>query len=60
MAIASFNLHEQFFAARFGITRQGNAPAFSGCVAFGIERWALALASRHGTSEALKRIEACL
>lgn len=59
MPVASFNLHEQFFTQRFNIALAGGAPAFSGCVAFGLERWAMALVARHGPEEALKRVEAC-
>lgn len=57
--VASFNLHEQFFSQRFNITVAGGEPAFSGCIAFGLERWAMALVARHGPEEALKRVEAC-
>lgn len=57
--VASFNLHEQFFTQRFNIALPGGKPAFSGCVAFGLERWAMALVARHGPEVALKRVEAC-
>jgi seryl-tRNA synthetase len=42
LAVASFNLHESFFAGRFDIRMADESPAASGCAAFGIERWALA------------------
>jgi hypothetical protein len=56
MAIASFNNHETFFGEAFSISlaRYGHptsdraTPAWSGCVAFGIERWLLALLVEHG------------
>ena len=48
-AIASLNCHQRFFADRFEIRRDGEV-AFSGCVAFGLERWLLALRQRYGTS----------
>jgi seryl-tRNA synthetase len=48
MAIASFNNHEQFFGESFGISLAGGKPAASACVAFGIERWLLALLAARG------------
>jgi len=42
LAVASFNLHESFFASRFDIAMADGSPAASGCAAFGIERWSLA------------------
>jgi seryl-tRNA synthetase len=51
LAIASVNLHEDHFGAAFDIWR-GDAPAVSGCVAFGIERWLYALTRRHGADPA--------
>lgn len=47
LAIASFNNHEQFFGESFGISLAGGEPAASACVAFGIERWLLALLATH-------------
>ena len=38
LAIGSINFHRNYFGEAFGITREGK-EAFSGCVAFGIERW---------------------
>jgi len=43
LAAASFNLHESFFARRFDIHLSDGALAASGCAAFGIERWTLAV-----------------
>jgi seryl-tRNA synthetase len=43
LAVASFNLHETHFTDRFEIALTGGATAHTGCVAFGIERWALAV-----------------
>jgi seryl-tRNA synthetase len=57
VAIASFNLHEQFFGKRFGIALRNGEPAFSGCAAFGLERWTMALLARYPVGEALKRVE---
>ena len=42
MAIASFNLHETHFTRRFDIALANGGVAHTGCVAFGLERWALA------------------
>ena len=47
VAIASANHHHDHFGAAFAITRDGR-PAHSGCVAFGVERWLLALSRRYG------------
>ena len=43
IAVASFNYHEDYFGRAFGITLPDGSPAHSGCVAFGLERWELAL-----------------
>jgi len=48
-AVASFNHHLDFFGRRFDIRLDSGAPAHSGCVAFGLERWVLAFLSQHGT-----------
>jgi seryl-tRNA synthetase len=45
LAIASFNLHQDFFGSRLDIT-VGGTPAWSACAAWGIERWRLALEGR--------------
>jgi seryl-tRNA synthetase len=47
LPLASFNLHQDFFGARLGLSVSGN-PAWSGCSAWGIERWRLALDERWG------------
>ena len=43
MAIASFNNHERFFGEAFNISLDTGETAASGCVAFGLERWLLAV-----------------
>jgi len=48
IAVASFNHHHDFFGTRFGIRLADDAPAHTGCVAFGLERWVLALFAQHG------------
>ena len=47
IAAASFNHHHDFFGTRFGIRLADGRPAHSGCVAFGLERWALALLAQY-------------
>jgi seryl-tRNA synthetase len=47
LPIASFNLHQDFFGSRLAISIAG-VPAWSGCAAWGIERWRLALEERWG------------
>lgn len=42
VAAASFNLHDQYFGERFDIRLRDGSPAFTACVAFGLERWLLA------------------
>ena len=43
LAIASLNFHRNFFGERCKISTAGGKPAFTGCVAFGLERWLHAL-----------------
>ena len=50
IAAASFNHHHDFFGTRFHIRLPDGAPAHSGCVAFGLERWVLALFAQHGVA----------
>lgn len=49
LAIASINLHQDHFGATFAIERDTRA-AYTGCVAFGIERWLYAVLLQHGIS----------
>ncbi|WP_328451085.1 hypothetical protein OG780_23135 [Streptomyces sp. NBC_00386] len=46
-AIASVNRHRNFFGERLGI-RFADESAYSGCLAFGVERWVHALLQVHG------------
>jgi seryl-tRNA synthetase len=48
VAIASLNFHRNFFGERCAIRTPGGQPAFTGCVAFGLERWLHALSDRFG------------
>jgi seryl-tRNA synthetase len=50
LAIASINFHRNFFGERFGISDQDGLPAFSGCVAFGMERWLYSLTESFGSN----------
>ena len=52
LAIASFNDHELFFGEAFGISLRDGTPAWSGCVAFGVERWLLAILASRGLDPA--------
>lgn len=52
IAAASFNHHESFFGDAFRIRLPDGRPAASGCVAFGVERWLLAVLVAHGTAAA--------
>lgn len=50
-ALASINAHRSYFGERFDITI-GGRPAFSGCVAFGLERWLGTVLERWGADAA--------
>ncbi|MEN2976455.1 hypothetical protein P7L78_04010 (plasmid) [Tistrella bauzanensis] len=47
LAIASVNFHRNFFGERCDIHTKDGSHAFSGCVAFGLERWMHALLDMH-------------
>lgn len=47
LAIGSVNFHRDYFGEAFGIRREGR-DAYSGCVAFGVERWLRAILTRFG------------
>jgi len=49
LAIASTNFHRDYFGEAFAITRNGE-HAYSGCVAFGMERWLSAFIGAYGVS----------
>jgi seryl-tRNA synthetase len=50
LAIGSLNFHQAHFGEAFGITTP-EGPAFSGCAAFGLERWVAALFATHGDDD---------
>jgi seryl-tRNA synthetase len=47
LAIGSVNFHRNYFGEAFGITRNGH-DAFTGCIAFGLERWLFAFLTQFG------------
>lgn len=47
VAVSSVNSHRNFFGERWNIRVADGTPAFSGCVAFGLERWLHALTQRY-------------
>jgi hypothetical protein len=51
LAIGSINFHRNFFGETFGIEHAGE-PVFSGCIAFGLERWIRAVLDVHGPDAA--------
>ena len=56
LAIASLNFHRNFFGERCNIRLADGSHAFTGCVAFGLERWLHALLDRYqqDTEEVLR------
>ncbi len=53
LAISSVNTHRNYFGERCNITLSSGEPAFTSCVAFGLERWTAVLLDRHhGDAEA--------
>jgi seryl-tRNA synthetase len=48
LACMSFNCHRDHFGAAWSLRLEDDAPAHSACVAFGLERLALALIATHG------------
>ncbi|MBW8886557.1 MAG: hypothetical protein JF616_02265 [Fibrobacteres bacterium] len=48
LAIGSINFHRNYFGEAFGIKRAGE-DAYSGCVAFGLERWIYAFLEAFGS-----------
>jgi hypothetical protein len=52
IAAGSLNLHGAFFGDRFNIRDHEGAPAYSGCVGWGLERWVLAIFTQHGLDTA--------
>ena len=55
IAVASFNYHEDHFGRVFGISLPDGSPAHTACVAFGLERWELALRAQREDDSAAAR-----
>jgi hypothetical protein len=52
VSVASFNFHDRFFGESFDLRLPGGDVPFSGCVGFGLERFAFALVCQHGIDPA--------
>jgi seryl-tRNA synthetase len=52
-ACMSFNYHRDHFGLTWGLSQAGGEPAHTACVAFGIDRLAIALFAAHGTDSKL-------
>lgn len=52
VAVSSVNFHRNFFGQRWNIRAEDGESAFSGCVAFGLERWLHALTMRYADDTA--------
>jgi seryl-tRNA synthetase len=48
LAVGSYNFHQDFFGRHLDITMENGTPAFTGCVAFGLERMAYAFVAQYG------------
>ncbi|MFE5243903.1 MULTISPECIES: aminoacyl--tRNA ligase-related protein [unclassified Streptomyces] len=53
LAIGSLNFHRNFFGERCDISLADGGPAYTGCVAFGLERWIAALLETHSDLDEL-------
>ncbi|MFE0023712.1 aminoacyl--tRNA ligase-related protein [Amycolatopsis sp. NPDC059021] len=52
LAIGSVNFHRNFFGERLDIRQDDGEYAFTGCLAFGVERWISALTTHFGETPA--------
>ncbi len=48
LAVGSYNYHQDFFGRHLKITLPDGGPAHTGCIAFGLERMAMAFISQYG------------
>jgi seryl-tRNA synthetase len=48
LAVGSYNYHQDFFGRNLNISLSDGSPAHTGCVAFGLERMALAFLAQNG------------
>lgn len=53
ISVGSFNIHQDFFGNTFNIGIRNKGAAFTGCTAFGIERWVYAFLSQYGLEMSL-------
>jgi len=51
LAVASVNTHGNYFGERCNIKLDSGGPAFTSCVAFGLERWTSVLLDRYGDAK---------
>ena len=58
-ACMSFNYHRDHFGTTWGITDAAGEPAHTGCVAFGMDRLAVAMFHTHGTDLAKWPAQVC-
>jgi hypothetical protein len=52
LAVGSYNYHQDFFGRNLNITLPDDAPAHTGCVAFGLERITFAFLAQYGLDPA--------
>lgn len=52
IAVGSFNYHEDHFGRAFGVSLRDGSPAHTACVAFGLERWELAVREQRDATAA--------
>lgn len=53
LAVGSINHHRDHFGEAFGIKTKDGNPAFSGCIAFGLERWMYMFLTAYGLEASL-------
>jgi seryl-tRNA synthetase len=56
LAIGSLNFHRNFFGQRCDISLSDGGTAYTGCVAFGMERWLAALLETHSDIDVIARV----
>jgi hypothetical protein len=52
LAVGSFNYHQDFFGRSLNITRAGEEPVHTGCMAWGLERLVVAFLAQYGLEPA--------
>lgn len=51
LAVGSYNYHQDFFGRHLNITLADGSPAHTGCIAFGLERMAMAFLAQYGLDD---------